>query len=89
MDQASMAATVFGHAEGIIPLMAVVQQNKKKIRPVLDYRELNQFVSSHTAESTIRNDKVRSWRRMGTNLCMIDLKNAYLQIHVHPSLWKF
>ena len=60
MDQARMTATIFGHVEGIIPLMAVVQQNKKKIRPVLDYRELNQFVSSHAAESAICSDKVRS-----------------------------
>ena len=29
--------------EGIIPLMAVEQPTKKKVRPVLDYRELNMW----------------------------------------------
>ena len=30
--------------EGVIPLMAVVQEKKDKVRPVLDFRELNEFV---------------------------------------------
>ena len=30
-----------GPPKGLIPLMAIVQQNKSKVRPVLDYRELN------------------------------------------------
>ena len=32
------------HKNGIIPLMAVVQEKKNKVRPVLDFRELNEFV---------------------------------------------
>ena len=31
--------------DGIVPLMAVVQLNKGKVRPVMDYRELNESVS--------------------------------------------
>jgi len=31
-----------------LPFMAVQQDNKGQVHPVLDYRELNQFVSSHT-----------------------------------------
>ena len=30
-----------GPLKGLIPLMAVFQQNKSKVRPVLDFRELN------------------------------------------------
>jgi len=74
---------------GIIPLLAVLQVNKAKVRPVLDFRELNQFVSSHTATSDVCGEKLRTWRRMGNNVCLIDLKKAYLQLHVDRSLWKY
>ena len=32
---------------------------------------------------------MRNWRRMGVNVAAVDLKSAYLQVHVHPSLWNF
>lgn len=73
---------------GIIPLMAIIQPNKQKIRPVLDFRELNSFVSSHTAQSDVCHEKLRSWRRMGDNVSIIDLRKAYLQICVTQELWK-
>ena len=73
----------FGQCDGVVPLMAVVQNNTEKIRPVLDYRELNQFVSSHTGESVVCGDKLRSWRRLGTNLTTLDFRKAY----VTTSLW--
>ena len=78
-----------GDHDGIVPLMAVVQPNKGKVRPVLDFRELNQYVSSHTAESEVCSSKLRLWRKLGNNLAVIDLSKAYLQIHVHPDLFKF
>lgn len=78
-----------GPCDGIIPLLAVVQENKNKIRPVLDYRELNQFVSSHTAESEVCGEKLRCWRRMGNRVSVLDLRDAYLQIHIDEDLWKF
>lgn len=55
--------------EGIIPLMAVEQTNKNKVRPVLDFRELNEAVECHTGDD-------------------VDLKAAYLQLHVSQELWK-
>ena len=36
-----------GEHDGLLPLMAVDQPNKGKVRPVLDYRELNEFVESY------------------------------------------
>ena len=74
--------------DGITPLMAVVQRNKDKVRPVMDYRELNKFVSSHTGDSSVCNETLRRWRRMGSRIRMVDLRKAYLQLHVHPELWK-
>ena len=56
---------------------------------MLDFRELNQYVSSHTAESEVCSSKLRLWRKLGNNLAVIDLSKAYLQIHVHPDLFKF
>ena len=78
-----------GRCNGIIPLMAVTQRNKLKIRPVMDYRELNQFVSSHTADGDVCSTKLRNWRKLGENLEIIDLKKAYLQIRVDEALWKY
>lgn len=78
-----------GPCDGIIPLLAVVQENKNKVRPVLDYRELNQFVSSHTAESEVCGEKLRSWRKMGNDLCILDLRDAYLQVRIDDDLWKY
>ena len=39
-----------GKVEGVLPLMAVVQQTKNKVRPVLDFRELNKFMACHTKD---------------------------------------
>jgi len=75
-----------GKPKGIIPLMAVIQPNKDKVRPVMDYRELNCFVSSHTAESDVCGEKLKKWRKMGHNLHIIDLKKAYLQVRIHEDL---
>lgn len=78
-----------GVCKGMLPLMAVVQPNKHKVRPVLDYREMNQFVPSHTGESEVCSDKLRGWRQKGIKLKLVDLRDAYLQIHVSPQLWPY
>lgn len=78
-----------GQPKGLIPLMAVVQQNKSKVRPVLDFRELNEFIDAYTAEADVCSDKLREWRKQGVNVSVVDLKNAYLQIRVHQSLWPY
>lgn len=59
------------------------------MQPVLDYRELNQYISSHTAGSEVCGEKFRLWRKMGEQVSTIDLRKAYLQIHVIEHLWKF
>ena len=38
-----------GPDKGVIPLLAVFQPTKDKVRPVMDYRELNNFVECHTS----------------------------------------
>ena len=47
-----------GPAKGLIPLMAIVQQNKDKVRPVMDFRELNSHVDAFTANANVCADKI-------------------------------
>ena len=47
-----------GPIKGLVPIMAVVQQNKGKVRPVLDFRELNMFIEAFTANTDACADKL-------------------------------
>ena len=55
-----------GPPKGLIPLIAVIQQNKQKVRPPLDYRELNDHVGPFTARADICTEKLREWWRAGS-----------------------
>ena len=80
---------VHGRPRGLIPLMAVEQGSKSKVRPVLDYRELNSHVPTHTADADVCADTLRKWRRHGENIAVVDLKRAYLQLRTDQRLWPF
>lgn len=67
----------FGKPKGLIPLMVVIQKNKEKARPVLDYRELNTDMGTHTTDADVCANKLREWRRMGCNVTLLDLRKAY------------
>ena len=70
--------------------MAVMQENKKKVRPVFDFRELNEFVENHkSGDTAVCDESIRKWRQLEEPVRTIDLKSAYLQIHVDSSLWKY
>ena len=75
-----------GPSKGLIELMTIVQQNKYKVRPVMDFRELKSRVDAFTANADVCADKKREWRRVGTNVAIVDLRRAYLQIRVHKPL---
>ena len=74
-----------GPPKGLIPLTAVVQ----KVHLVLDYRELYGFVDAFIANAEVCMQKLREWRQQGINMSLLDLRNAYLQIHVDKALWPF
>lgn len=82
---------VHGVVTGVIPLMAAKQPNKpRKVRPVMDYRQLNEWIISKPGvNSVVCQEKLRSWRKRSVNACLLDLKKAYLQIHVDRSLQRF
>lgn len=74
---------------GLIPLMAVEQPSKGKIRPVMDFRELNKHVESYTGDSDVCSATTRKWRKMDGKPRVLDLRNAYLQLHVRQDLQQF
>ena len=77
-----------GEVKGVIPLMAVEQPTKNKIRTVLDFRELNESVKCHTGDDAtdVCSEKLREWRKLEGDGDMVDLKAAYLQIKVAESV---
>ena len=76
----------YGPAKG---LMAVMQRNKRKVRPVMDFRELNTHIDAFTADSDACTDKLKVWRRQGANVFVVDLAKTYLQIRIRDSLWPY
>ena len=80
-----------GPVKGVIPLMAVEQPTKAKVRPVLDFRELNEYIECHTGDDVIAvcGEKIRKWRQEEGELALVDLRSAYLQIHVEKELWQY
>ena len=80
-----------GKGKGVLPLMAVFQATKKKVRLVLDFRELNRFVACHTGSDIIDVcvEKMRKWRWLEGGTVIVDLKSAYLLLHVAKELWQY
>ena len=79
-----------GRIKNVIPLMSVEQQKGEtfKVRPVLDFRYLNEYVKSCPGAATpLCRDRLREWRKMGGNCALVDLRKAYLQVHIDPDLW--
>lgn len=79
-----------GDIQRFLPLMAVRQEknNQYKVRPVFDYRSLNSTVESHPGGATpLCAARLREWRQLGANCAILDLRKAYLQVHVDQSLW--
>lgn len=79
-----------GDIKRFIPLLSVRQEkgSNVKVRPVFDYREMNKDIRSHPAGATpLCADRLRQWRQLGRNCSIVDLRKAYLQVHVEPSLW--
>ena len=75
-----------GPPRGLIPLMAIVQQSKLKIQPVMEYCELNQYIEAYTADVDVCVNKLRQWCQKGSNVSLLDLRKAYLQVRVNKTL---
>ena len=64
-------------------LMAVVQHTKCKVWPVMDYRDPNGFVDAYTANADVCTQTLREWWQQRSNVAILDLSKAYVQVHVH------
>ena len=60
-----------GPPRELIPLMVIVQENKGEVRPVMDYRELNNFVDAYTANADVCAQKLREWQQQGSNVATL------------------
>jgi len=82
---------IHGKADCTIPLMAAKQTNKpKKVRPVMDYCELNEHVKSDPGQDTaVCQEKPRERRMRDKFASLLNLKKAYLQINVANDLRRF
>ena len=78
-----------GPPKGLILLIAVMQLNKTKVRPVMDYRELNHHIDAFTANADVYAAKLHKWWQKGANVSLLDLRRAYLQIHVRKTVWPY
>ena len=48
------------------------------------------YISSNPGvDGAVCQDKLRKWRKFGSNCSMLDLKKAYLQLYVDDELLKF
>ena len=72
--------------KGLVPLIAVIQHNMHKVHPVMDNRELNEYVDTFTCNADVCAAKLREWCKRDTNVSLLDLKRAYLQICIDKSL---
>ena len=81
-----------GKPGAILPLMAVCQGHKAStpVRPCLDYRCLNESILSHPGgDAPACDQKIREWRRRGVDQVVVDIRKAFLQVHVDPSLVRY
>ena len=67
--------------------MMIVQQNKYKVWSLLDFCEFKYRVDAFLANADVCADKKREWRRVGTNMAIVDIRRPYmLHIRVHKPL---
>ena len=55
----------------------------------MDFRQLNCHVDVFTANADVCAAKLREWRQNVSNVSLLDLKSAYLQVRVQKTLWRF
>ena len=58
---------------GLIPLKAIVQEHKQKVRPVLTYREMNGFVEAFTANKEVCSQRLSELRLQRANVSLMNL----------------
>ena len=76
----------------VLPFLAVPQAHKPTtpVRPCLVYRRLNDHLVSHPGyDAPVCAEKIRQWCVDSSDSVILDLKKAYLQVRVAPSLVRY
>ena len=55
----------------------------------MDYCELNDHMEAYMVCADVRSQKLRDCCRKVSDVLVLDLRKAYLQVHAHRSLWPF
>ena len=55
----------------------------------MDYHELNEHVNAYTVNADMCAQTMREWQQQGPKAAIVDLRRAYLQIHIDKLLWPF
>jgi len=80
---------MMGKSIGSIPIFGIIQVNKKKVRPVFDFRNLNKYVDVYSGSADNCLEKLRKWRSKSFKFSMLDLSDAYMQVRVHEDMWRY
>ena len=81
---------VHGPIKHYVPMMRIRQHkgDATKVRPVLDFRKLNETIESHPGGAMpLCSERLREWRQRSQRCSILDLRRAYLQVRVHRSQW--
>ena len=55
----------------------------------MDYHELNEHVNAYMANADVCAQTMREWQQQVPQAAIVDLRQAYLQIHIDKSMWPF
>ena len=83
---------IHGPPGAVLPLIAKCQEHKvtTPVRPVLDYRDLNDHIVNNPGCNTpVCGEKLRSWRQAGDGFKILDIRKAYLQVRLDPSMVRY
>ena len=77
-----------GAIGAVLPLLSVAQEHKTTpVRPCLDYRPINALLRSKPgAKASVYDETLRDWRQQGQENSVLDIRKAYPQVLVHPTL---
>ena len=65
-----------GPPKRLIPLMAVLQQHKSKVCPVMDFRPLKHHVDVFIANTDVCTAKLCEWQQKSFNVSLLNYKRA-------------
>ena len=87
-----------GLLRGLIPLMAILLENKQKVCPVMDYRKFNEHVDLYTANVTLWVGYIFTYMYthvcvcvhpyMCTCVCINIYAHAQVCAHIHTHMWQ-